>query len=139
MTDVRTALAEYFSNQAGWRERKAEEYPDDRRNADSALRLRQLAEDVLTLPVDDERLRIVAGMAWIEDAGMDWVEDGVFLAGEEAGRIASRAGVDDLYRRYGVPPEEADTLLHRFADACVQDAKEETGSDPVPWEDPGEL
>ena len=54
---IKGALAAYFEDQARWRERKAEEYPDDERNEVSAAGLRELAAFMLALPNDDPRLQ----------------------------------------------------------------------------------
>ena len=39
-------IADYFREQANWRERKADEYPDDERNRRCATGLRDLARHV---------------------------------------------------------------------------------------------
>lgn len=54
---VREALAEWFREQSQFRQRKAEQYPLDTRNADSAAALEQVAVYVLSLPDADPQLR----------------------------------------------------------------------------------
>ena len=41
---------------AEWRQRKAQEYPDDHRNIDASLQLADLAKELYALPDDDPRL-----------------------------------------------------------------------------------
>ena len=64
------SLAEYFRDQARWREDKADFYPDDPRNANAALTLEYLAEHVLTLPDDDPR---IAAVSAIETSAIDYM------------------------------------------------------------------
>jgi hypothetical protein len=88
---MKDRLAAYFIDQAEWRDRKAEEYPDDHRNAQSAAGLRELAAYVAMLPDDDERLRMLAALDPLE--GDNLVP---FMPGEEAGRMASRFRFRDV-------------------------------------------
>jgi PIN like domain len=57
---VKETLAEDFELKAEWRDQKAEEWPDDTRNARAAEGLRGLAQYVRTLQDDDPRLRRLA-------------------------------------------------------------------------------
>jgi hypothetical protein len=52
-------LAELFESEAGWRERKAADHPDDRRQAQSAKALRAAAEYVrsITQPLEHSGIR----------------------------------------------------------------------------------
>jgi hypothetical protein len=56
MVSDQQAIADHFREQARWRRDKAAEYPDDQRNAQCAAGLEELAEYVLGLPADDERV-----------------------------------------------------------------------------------
>jgi len=81
------ALAEYVREQASWRRSKAEQFPEDVRNARSAIALERLAvwiED--ELPTDDRRL-----LQLIE---LGSFTDGRFVAGEEARRAIASWGFD---------------------------------------------
>lgn len=49
-------IADYLTDLATWRRQRAEEYDRDLRNIQSAEGLEALAEYVLTLPDDDERI-----------------------------------------------------------------------------------
>lgn len=109
MTTLKQALANYFWGQTQWRQQKAEEYPDDHRNARSALGLEELAQWVQGLDDTDPRLRTLAALDW-------WHEgDEVFPVGEESGRVASRY-------RFDLEDESPDRFLARFIQACVEDA-----------------
>ena len=57
---ARAALAEYLRGLSRWRYVKAEEWPDDTRNAQSGEALGELAEFVMRLPASDERLQRLA-------------------------------------------------------------------------------
>ena len=57
------AIAAYLGQVADWRRRKAEEYDRDRRNLRTAAALDELAEHVLALPEDDERLTTLERVA----------------------------------------------------------------------------
>jgi hypothetical protein len=52
----RESIAEFCRATAAWRRRKAEEYDRDARNLRTAAALEELADYVLALPVEDERL-----------------------------------------------------------------------------------
>jgi len=108
---VRTALADFFDAQARWREGRAEEYPDDTRNAISAVALTDLAQYVRNLPDFDSRLQALAGVAQFV------MPTDVLMPGEEATRIASRHGfyrpTDPDWRA-----ESESDLLDRFVTAC---------------------
>ena len=53
---VREWLVQSIEASADWRERKAEEYPGDARNATCAAALAQAAREVAALPADYPRL-----------------------------------------------------------------------------------
>lgn len=57
ISSLRDSLALAVENTAAWRAEKAEEYPEDRRNARSAAALRDLAAGVSELPDDSPSLR----------------------------------------------------------------------------------
>jgi len=59
---LRQRLAEYFRDQASWRYRVAEDYPDDPRNQRCAAALEDLAERSLALGSDHELLRVTRVM-----------------------------------------------------------------------------
>ncbi|MFZ0118113.1 MAG: hypothetical protein WAL99_01415 [Pseudonocardiaceae bacterium] len=73
-------LADYLREQARWREIKAEEYPEDARNARSARALLDAAEYVAQLPDDDQRLVRL-------DRACRYTELGIFAGGEEVGHV----------------------------------------------------
>jgi hypothetical protein len=60
---VKEIIGEYLDGRADWRQRKAEEYPDDKRNQRSADGISELAAYVRALPEDDERLRELSQLA----------------------------------------------------------------------------
>ena len=80
------ALSDYFASQAEWRRHKAEEYPEDARNAQSARALESLAAFVAR----DEEGHSEAGA--IVDALEKHMFDEDSFGGEEAERAVSRYG-----------------------------------------------
>jgi hypothetical protein len=108
---VRTALADFFDEQARWREGRADEHPHDRRNATSATALTDLAHYVRSLPDSDRRLEALAGITRFV------MPTDVLMPGEEATRIASRHGfhqpADPNWRA-----ESESEFLDRFVAAC---------------------
>lgn len=58
--NVKQAIANYVIGQSDFRSEKSMQYPDDARNHRSASALRGLAERILSLPDDDERLVAIA-------------------------------------------------------------------------------
>jgi len=58
-------MADYLRTIADWRRRKAEEYDRDARNLRSAAGLDDLAEHVLALPEDDDRLHSLDRLAMV--------------------------------------------------------------------------
>jgi hypothetical protein len=98
-------LADYFRSQADWRDLKAEEYPDDPRNEQSAAALRSLAEYVES----DEREAVAAARAF----------DPAELGAEEVRRVVARYG-------YGhtVTDGSHEEFLHELVALCVQRAYE---------------
>ena len=106
---TRRALLGFLREQAEWRMWKAEECPEDGRNVHSAEQLLQLVELVGVLPVDDERLRMLA-MVHSGDAG-------VLRPGADAARLAGSYGFDR--------DEQAGTWLRGFVDAAVRGTVED--------------
>jgi hypothetical protein len=116
------SLSDVFRNTARWRELKAEEYPEDERNAQSAAALHSLAEYV----AHEDAADLVAALE-------PFVYDGPSLGGEQTSRVVSR---------YGYGYNAATTMQHReFLEElrvrCLEDAYEVAH---VCFEDPtGEL
>src|ERR1700693_6475803 len=52
LRELRELLIDQVGHQSVWREKKAEEYPDDARNQESADSLRRLEENLRGLPAD---------------------------------------------------------------------------------------
>lgn len=107
---IQRRLADYLVGQAEWRESKSEEYPDDKRNADSAAALRRLAAYVAGLPASHSTLR---GIDRIQRA----YDCDVFLPGERGGELISRYGFDG-------PTGDQETLLIELAGAMLTDDRE---------------
>jgi hypothetical protein len=87
VTTAQQAIADHFHDQARWRSEKAAEYPEDHRNARCADGLEDLAEYVLGLPADDERLIELAAIG---------VREGLFspLPGDSAAYAIGRFRFD---------------------------------------------
>jgi hypothetical protein len=116
-------LGSYFRSQAEWRESKAEEYPDDPRNAQSAEALKSLAEYV-----ESEEGEFAATKQL--DALEPHLFEGFTFGGERAQRVVSRYG----YGYRAVSPLQHLELLEELAVACLEDAYEfagEHGDDPT--------
>lgn len=64
-----------FKNQADWRTRKAEEFPDDPRNAAAADLLNRLSAWVEWRLFDDELLRKYQHLADAQETSLDVVEE----------------------------------------------------------------
>jgi hypothetical protein len=105
---ARDAIVEYLRGQASWRAWKAEEYPEDARNARSAEHLTALAEYVQQLPDNDENLRK------LEVAVVDAVD--VWMPGERAAWLVSRFGFDAP-----VPVEDFGEFLAELAETEIGD------------------
>jgi hypothetical protein len=103
VNERRQELLDSLESQAEWRDRKAVEYPDDRRNSNSAQALRQLATQLETIPVSDA--------TWIQYAnGWDALDDDQLMRAMEDER--------EELRTYGftswpseVSPEDAAAFL----------------------------
>jgi len=118
------SLSDHFRSQADWRQRKAEEYPEDKRNAQSAAALYSLAEYVESEDGSKDA-----------EALLPHLFEGFTLGGEEADRAVTR---------YGFGYSGTHHLVHRaFLEtlhmACVRDAYESArdageGDDPDPTE-----
>jgi hypothetical protein len=99
------ALAQFLRERSEWRSEKAEEYPDDRRNARSAECLAALADYVSRLPADDEALRLLAAIH--KPYGSD-----TFHPSTEGKYMISRFGFDRP-----VPPSGFGDFLQHLASA----------------------
>ena len=62
----RESVAEFCRTTAAWRRRKAEEYDRDARNLRTSAALEELADYVLTLPDDDERIRQLTALTMLD-------------------------------------------------------------------------
>ncbi len=61
--DPRRTMADYFRRIAAWRRQRAGEYDRDARNLRAAAGLDELADHVLALPADDERVVRLTALA----------------------------------------------------------------------------
>lgn len=75
---------------ADWRAQKAEEYPDDARNASSSRALTKLAKGLAALPDDHEKIRAL----WRTVFGLAADEDAAAQHREDLNMILSRYGFD---------------------------------------------
>ncbi len=103
---VRANLATEAEGSADWRRQKAEEHPDDARNAQSAAALERAAAEVAKLPDDDPRLLRLAQILSTDDDDLR----GDYL--DEESRLLSRHG-------FGTPkPATTDELLADLVEAA---------------------
>jgi hypothetical protein len=72
---VRVLIADYLRNVAVWRRQRVQDDLHDVRNLRSASALEALAEYVLSLPEDDDRIQALSRLA---------VEGGAFVPGQQA-------------------------------------------------------
>jgi hypothetical protein len=106
--NTRAAMADYLRGIALWRRRKAEEYDRDVRNLRTADALEELAEFVLALPDDDERLLTLGRLAM----------DGEFFApGQQTHYEIGRL-------RFHNPDVGLDPFLSRIVELAIADAGE---------------
>ncbi|MDA8347353.1 MAG: hypothetical protein M0038_00860 [Pseudomonadota bacterium] len=101
-------LVEKLEFQAEWRDQKAEEYPDDVRNRNSATALRQLAEHLDKIPRTDQ--------LWIRYARV-WEQDDV-----DTFRFVEYE--DEELRPYGFHNEPAEVTMEdavQFLEGHVED------------------
>jgi hypothetical protein len=105
-------LAEFFEQAAKFREVKAEEYPDDLRNEDSAKTLWKLAEYVRwALSDDDLRLDFMENVPWWNHIPYPW--RGI---GQHAIRIGFGYEVNDLHSELTLFLGQARSELDRQAE-----------------------
>ena len=116
------SLSDYFRNQAAWRSQKADEYPDDSRNAQSADALYSLAEYV----EGDQRGGKETGA--LVAALEQHLFDATLLGGPSMARAVSRYGFG-----HKVSPMTHLDFLDELTVLCMEDAYEfaqEHGEDP---------
>lgn len=99
-------LAQHVRDQAAWRWRIAQEYPEDNRNAQSATGLEELASYIEAHPRNPNLLVIEA---WYRDHGLDH-----FAPGEETSRAIGCF-------RFHNPTESYEAFLGRVRDLIMQD------------------
>lgn len=110
-------LSEYFRSQAEWRDRKAADYPDDQRNAQSARALRSLAD----YAEHEDAADLVRALAPFSRE--------VILGGEETARQVSRYGFGYEATSDGQHRE----LLEDLQVTCLQDAYSEAMDAGEDW------
>ena len=95
---VRDWLVSSLEGSADWRQRKAEEYPGDARNATCAAALAQAAREVAALPADDPRLVTLERLPHDEEAWDSYSEvENLIIA--RHGFDSAGATTDDLLDR----------------------------------------
>jgi hypothetical protein len=112
-------LSEYFRSQAGWRRVKAEEYPEDERNPQSAAALDSLAEYV------EDEAEAGSVLTRLEPH----LFEGPTLGGEKTNREVARYGFG-----YEVRRAHHEEFLEELTVTCIQDAYEfvrEHADDPT--------
>jgi len=107
---TRQLLAEYLRNQARWRAEKADEYPDDDRNARSAAALTALATHVEALPESDESLLSLTAMHEMQGGHID-----VYSPSEMGNHVISRFGFDRVRFGRGDSTPDFDDFLSYLA------------------------
>lgn len=116
--NIRNALAATLEANAQWRERKAEEYPEDDRNAKWAERLHRVADYVVKLSEDDARLVDMA-RAEIRHGEAAWCDI------PEAGLLLEDDGLRSMTAR--IDHDDASRWLDDFAAEYVRDLDRRAG------------
>jgi hypothetical protein len=106
--DIRRMIANYLWDLARWRRQRAEEYDRDARNLQCAAGLDDLADYVLSLPEDDERLEQLSRLA---------VSGDVFEPGQQAHFAMARF-------RFHQPDVSCDAFLDHVVELQIADAGE---------------
>lgn len=107
-------LSSYVRAQAEWRRAKAEEYPEDERNARSAAALEDFAQYVAELEeAGDPRARYLA--QYHQPGGAETP-----IGGEETGRQISRWG----FHRSAITRQQQDEFVSELCALAAQDAFE---------------
>lgn len=101
----RRAMADYFRGIAVWRRQRAEEYDRDARNLRSAAGLDELADHVLALPAEDERILRLTQLA---------MEGEAFAPGQQTGYEIARF-------RFFHDSASLDAFLDRLVELAVAD------------------
>ena len=109
MTSIQQALATLFREVAAWRRQRADEYDKDPRNLVTAAGLDELAEHLLTLPADDERLVALDQLLY---------SHGEFEPGQ---RVVYETG---RFRFY-YPETSLDGFLSQLVELALQDRNED--------------
>lgn len=119
------SLSDYFRSQADWRRQKAEEYPEDARNLQSARALDSLAEYV-------ERHAPHASAGAIVEALTPHIHHrGFGLGGEETHRVVARYG----FGRSPKTPAHHQEFLEELQALCLEDAYEFAREHGIDWTD----
>lgn len=114
--EFKEALAQYFEEQSWFRQQKAEEYPEDSRNARAARGLLDLANYVRELPADDPRIVTIA--AWNKPFDPDVIN---------IAPSAATGGPEPSRFRFDSVDESVDEFLTSFARGCATSYAESTG------------
>jgi hypothetical protein len=101
-------MADYFRGIAAWRRTRAEDYDRDARNIRCADALDEIAEYVLSLPDDDERIIQLTRLA---------VHSGVF-------ELEQRAHVAVSRFRFHTPESSVDAMLDHIIELQIADISE---------------
>lgn len=114
LAEIRDALACQLEAQASYRDRCADEYPEDVRNERSALELWKLAGELRANEIYDDTPALLKLLRLVTENGLDPDPDLLRAPSTDSGFDAS------LYRFHD-PRESDDEFLGRFADALVDD------------------
>jgi len=95
VADATAKLVARLGRSATWREDKAEEYPDDERNWQTARALRRAASEIAALPDDDPRLLRLAHLYDNEDTAIVAIEAMILVIGRH-GFDSPDATTDEL-------------------------------------------
>jgi hypothetical protein len=157
VTDAQTEIVEAIKSSAEWRDSKAEQYPDDKRNTSSSRSLSNLAKklgalrpdnqhlvayaEVMTraIDLDDALSRIIEFQSrYIGRYGFDYPQDGdpaAFLDAltEEYGHLIKdaedKAAEEKRDEEYEAAKEAADEAAKEAADEAAKEAAEEAAKE----------
>lgn len=117
VADATARLVARLGRAAAWREDKAEEYPDDERNWQTARALRRAAAEIAALPDDDPRVLRLARLCDNEDTAIVAIEAMILVIGRH-GFDSPDATTDELLTALveaadlaGIAPPDEDTAV----------------------------
>ena len=122
VTDATARLVARLGHSAAWREGKAEEYPDDERNWQTARALRRAAAEVAALPDDDPRLLRLAHVYDNDDTAIVAIEAMILVIGRH-GFDSADATTDELLAALAAAADLAEIVSPDEDEGATREAR----------------